>query len=123
MPYKLREDRNRCASEWARTHRKQRNEIVRRYKKNCNRMPWRSHDAKRRYGLTYARYVEIKKRPCDICGKKAKKMCVDHRGPATNFNGTHRGVLCQQCNTRLGWFEKRRVEILAYLEKPDAREI
>jgi len=30
---------------------------------------------------------------------------------------------CQQCNTRLGWFEKHKSLISSYLERPDAREI
>ena len=55
--------------------------------------------------------------PCEICGKKAKKMCIDHAGPAKVFNQTYRGVLCQQCNTRLGWFEKHQEIIVSYIKR------
>jgi len=123
MPYALREDQNRHSNEYEKSHRPQRNETVRRYREKSNRMAFRRHDAKKRYGLTYETYVEMKKRPCDICGKNAKKMCLDHSGPATKFNGTHRGVLCQQCNTRLGWFERHKALIADYLDRPDACEI
>jgi hypothetical protein len=44
-------------------------------------------------------------------------MCIDHHGQAGVFDGTHRGVLCQQCNTRLGWFESKQETILEYLKR------
>lgn len=49
---------------------------------------------------------------CEICGQKAKRMVIDHKIP-----GTYRGVLCNQCNPRLGWFEKYREVILDYAER------
>ena len=39
-------------------------------------------------------------------------MVIDHKIP-----GTYRGVLCNQCNPRLGWLEKHREIIEAYLER------
>ena len=39
-------------------------------------------------------------------------MVIDHEIP-----GTYRGVLCQQCNTRLGWVEKYKEVIEEYLER------
>jgi hypothetical protein len=39
-------------------------------------------------------------------------MCIDHKIP-----GTYRGVLCQQCNTRLGWLERFCDVVLTYKER------
>ena len=69
------------------------------------------YDVKKKYGLTLEEVKELRKLPCEICGLFAKKMCIDHKIP-----GTYRGVLCQQCNTRLGWFEKRKEVIENYLK-------
>jgi hypothetical protein len=70
------------------------------------------YDAKKKYGLTLDRVKELRCQPCDICGTKAKKMCIDHK-----IAGTYRGVLCQQCNTRLGWLEKNLDVVLAYKDR------
>ena len=65
------------------------------------------------YGLSYeeAKYLR-ETYSCEICGEKAKRMVIDHKIP-----GTYRGVLCNQCNPRLGWFEKHRDIIETYLER------
>ena len=70
------------------------------------------YDAKKKYGLSLDEIAYLRKQPCEICGTHAKKMCIDHKIP-----GTYRGVLCQQCNVRLGWLEKRTDVILKYLER------
>ena len=70
------------------------------------------YDAKKKYGLSLAEVQYLREQPCEICGVKAKKMCIDHKIPST-----YRGVLCQQCNTRLGWFEKYRETIEQYVER------
>jgi hypothetical protein len=67
------------------------------------------YDARKKYGLSLEDAKLLRSLPCDICGVLAKKMCIDHKIPRT-----FRGTLCQQCNTRLGWFEKRKDVILAY---------
>ena len=67
-------------------------------------------DAKRFYGLTLEEAIELRNGYCDICGVHAKKMVIDHIIPKT-----YRGVLCQQCNVRLGWFEKRKDIIVGYI--------
>jgi hypothetical protein len=73
----------------------------------------RRHDAKKFYGLSLEEADFLRTCSCDICGTLAKKMCIDHKIP-----GTFRGVLCQQCNTRLGWFEKYKDIILDYKDRP-----
>lgn len=70
------------------------------------------YDSRSKYGLSLEEAKYLRSLSCEICGVKAKKMCIDHKIPKT-----FRGVLCQQCNTRLGWFEKRREKILEYCEK------
>ena len=73
--------------------------------------------ARLRYGLTRERQLELYKHPCEICGRHAKKMCIDHVVP-----GTYRGVLCQGCNIALGWLERRREIIRLYLKRPPVKE-
>lgn len=68
------------------------------------------HDAKKRYGLTLERARMLRNGFCEICGLHAKKMVIDHV-----IDGTYRGILCQQCNTRLGWFESKKQKIVKYL--------
>lgn len=70
------------------------------------------YDVKKKYGLTLDEVSKLRTLPCEICGILAKKMCIDHKIP-----GTFRGVLCQQCNTRLGWVEKNFEVILNYKER------
>jgi hypothetical protein len=70
------------------------------------------YDAKKKYGLSLKEAHYLRSQPCEICGVKASKMCIDHKIPRT-----YRGVLCQQCNTRLGWFEKNMDVILDYVER------
>jgi hypothetical protein len=70
------------------------------------------YDAKKKYGLTLEEAAYLRDQPCEICGVKAKKMCIDHKIPKT-----YRGILCQQCNTRLGWLENYFEIILTYKEK------
>jgi hypothetical protein len=70
------------------------------------------YDVKKKYGLCIEEAKYLREQSCEICGTKAKKMCIDHKIPRT-----YRGVLCQQCNTRLGWFEKNVTIILKYVER------
>jgi len=70
------------------------------------------YDAKKKYGISLEEARELRQQPCEICGVKANKMCIDHKEPRT-----YRGVLCQQCNTRLGWLEKNLDVILEYKDR------
>ena len=76
------------------------------------RLNQRRYDAKKKYGLTLSEVEELRKLPCEICGIKAKKMCIDHK-----IASTYRGILCQQCNVRLGWYEKLQEIIVNYQKK------
>ena len=70
------------------------------------------YDSRKKYGLSLEEAQKLRKNPCEICGTKASKMCIDHKIPRT-----YRGILCQQCNTRLGWLEKNLETILNYIER------
>lgn len=54
---------------------------------------------------------------CRICqadfGSEAKRACVDH----DHYTGKIRGLLCTQCNTRLGWVERNWPRMLEYLKE------
>src|SRR6266496_4305533 len=76
----------------------------------------RDSDAQRRYGIeSYEELCRIRQQPCEICGKLANKMCMDHEGPSGTFTQSYRGVLCQPCTTRLGWYERFHLIIDEYL--------
>ena len=72
----------------------------------------RRHSA-RGYGLTLEEADALRSKvKCEICGIKAKRMVIDHKEPKT-----FRGVLCQQCNTRLGWVERNLEVINEYIKR------
>jgi 5-methylcytosine-specific restriction endonuclease McrA len=77
------------------------------------RLVQKRYDLKKNYGLSIAEADYLRSTYCcEICGDKAKKMVIDHKIP-----GTYRGILCQQCNTRLGWVERYKEVIDNYLER------
>jgi 5-methylcytosine-specific restriction endonuclease McrA len=79
----------------------------------AKRLVQKRYDLKKFYGLSIAEADYLRSTySCEICGDKAKKMVIDHKIP-----GTYRGILCQQCNTRLGWVEKHKEVIDNYLER------
>ena len=60
---------------------------------------------------------------CEICGKTLqtiqnknnhfRSLCVDHEHNTNHF----RGLLCMECNSRLGWFETNADMISLYLQR------
>jgi hypothetical protein len=76
------------------------------------RLNQKRYDLKSTYGLSIEEADALREQECELCGVKAKKMCIDHK-----IHGSYRGVLCQQCNTRLGWFEKYKESITEYIER------
>lgn len=80
----------------------------------------RKHDLKRNYGLTLADYdnmLEEQNGCCVICGKdeseNGRRLNIDH----DHKDGRIRGLLCNWCNLRLGWFEKNEKNIIDYLSR------
>ncbi len=81
-------------------------------------------DYKRRYYLKhtynialadYDEMLERQKGVCAICGglnSAGQRLCVDH----DHATGEVRGLLCHGCNTRLGWYEKNKLNTDLYLK-------
>lgn len=70
-----------------------------------------------RHGLTLAdrRELEAKQNhKCPLCDRPLAdvRVHVDH----DHETGKVRGILCQSCNTRLGWYENRPDLVRAYLD-------
>jgi len=84
----------------------------------------RRHNYKTRYGISIEEYEEIFAKQngvCAICEKpenltkdgKLHALAVDHNHETLQV----RGLLCMNCNTRLGYFEGKNilVKLMAYL--------
>jgi hypothetical protein len=79
----------------------------------------RADHLKRTYGITIEQFDEMLKAQngrCLICGvdkpRGTKSWHVDH----CHETGKIRGLLCNMCNPRLGWFESYKDSIHKYLE-------
>lgn len=55
--------------------------------------------------------AEVSVYPLALVAGRPSKLAADHNHETGNF----RGLLCVKCNIQLGWFEKYRDEVLAYL--------
>jgi hypothetical protein len=72
----------------------------------------------REFGLTIGEYETLLKKQrgkCAICkghpGRKGSRFAVDH----DHTTGKVRGLLCLQCNTKLGWLESNNNAVMKYL--------
>ena len=77
------------------------------------------HKYRFRYGINSLEELEaLKQQPCEICGRKQKKMDIDHAHAPRDrkHNGTYRGVLCRGCNLALGWYEANSEKVAKYLK-------
>ncbi|MFD7257798.1 endonuclease VII domain-containing protein [Streptomyces sp. NPDC059874] len=73
-----------------------------------------------RYGLAYSVALELRARPCELCGappnSEGKAHSIDH----DHATGAVRGVLCHSCNLALGHFKddpERLLRAAAYLTR------
>lgn len=79
----------------------------------------RRRSLKRKYGLTPEQVEAMRLAQggrCAICDRKSARLFVDH----CHTKGHVRALLCQTCNTFLGWYEKKADTILRfqrYLER------
>lgn len=71
---------------------------------------------KSRFGFTEADYMmlfEGQNGRCAICNSTGgvRRLAIDH----DHVTGTIRGLLCGSCNTKLGFYEKFKQNIITYL--------
>jgi hypothetical protein len=74
----------------------------------------------KKHGLTLTEYNKLLERQinkCAFCGAirgstRAQRLAIDHCHKTNRV----RGLLCFNCNTKLGWFEKYESLILTYLK-------
>lgn len=82
-----------CAAEYQRNH----------YNTNNNA---RDSRYRLKYGLTledFNRLLEEQGNVCKLCGKepKGRSLHADHN----HVTGEFRGIICNQCNVRIGWLK------------------
>ena len=68
---------------------------------------------KSKYGLTEAQVQGMREQQggrCAICEKETSRLFIDHCHTA----GHVRALICQTCNTFLGWYEKKADAILRF---------
>ncbi len=68
---------------------------------------------KRKYGLSVADVEQMRNSQgglCAICDRKTTRLFVDH----CHTRGHIRVLLCQTCNTFLGWYERKADTILRF---------
>ena len=81
----------------------------------------RKHRLMREYGLTpetYQLLADGQSNACGLCyrppfNEPYKVLSVDH----DHDTGNVRGLLCHGCNLKLGWYEKHRQEIEAWVSQ------
>lgn len=75
----------------------------------------------KKYGINGEQFLELIKSQngqCKICKNSLGEGRQTHVDHCHKF-GNIRGILCQTCNTKLGWAEKHIHEILSYLKLND----
>lgn len=92
---------------------------------NVRKFDWAEREFIRKYHITktdFIRILESQGYNCAICGKKTKKLCVDH----CHNSGKARGILCYGCNFSLGLLgddiqsvAKSLIKILKYLKSAE----
>ncbi len=85
-----------------------------------NPVPDMKYNLGKKFGITpndYFKLFKKQKGKCAICGKHQinfnRRLAVDHNHKTNEI----RGLLCVNCNSKLGWFEKRKNKILDYLKE------
>lgn len=74
---------------------------------------------KRTYGISEQQVEDLRRAQsgmCAICRRQTSRLFVDH----CHTKGHVRGLLCQTCNTFLGWYEKKADTILQFQRYIDA---
>ena len=103
-------------------------EANRRYNSKFTKLELKARKLKYRYGLTLEQAEALYAGGCDICGLHKPIMHIDHEHTEQRDDyqsepkGEFRGVLCNACNARLGWFERKRAKVLAYLGRAESKK-
>jgi hypothetical protein len=118
---------------WREENREKFNEMCNKSHKRCrlNRTPEERHDQhlKSWYGMDRAEYLQMLEEQggCAICGTINSRTRSEANFHVDHCHKEHkiRGLLCNRCNTALGWFEKNDIAILAYLQQDlsEAKEV
>lgn len=116
-----REYRRDYMRKWREKNREQHNRLAREsHRRNSykHKDKFRESHLKYCYGITQQDFNEMytqQEGKCLICGisfsELSKNPSVDH----DHLTGEVRGLLCNSCNTKLGWYERFRNEIEKYL--------
>lgn len=107
-------------------YKKNREKIRQNTKNHYNRNRYTEQYKRRRrksklktYGLTPKSYnilLSLQGRKCNICGihlsKLKRRLDVDHN----HKTGSVRGLLCRNCNGKLGWYEKNKIMVDRHLK-------
>jgi DNA-binding transcriptional MerR regulator len=120
MPYKNAETRRQYIRAYMRTPRGRelRNANVRRFRLRHPEMVIRIK-LRQNFGLTIEQYADMLSEQdgvCAIChgiNASGRRLAVDH----DHVTGKIRGLLCSQCNTSLGHYEKIKDKAQSYLHK------
>lgn len=76
------------------------------------------------YGMTFEDYnklLDLQQGVCAICKLPPSTIAldIDH----DHATGQVRGLLCRNCNTRLGWYQKHITNVLTYIENSQERQV
>lgn len=90
-------------------------EVNKKWRKSVKgKLSSRKNSLKHNYGMTLDQWnilFQKQNGACLICKRSDKKLTVDH----DHKTGKVRGLLCNWCNTRLGWMENNLELILNYI--------
>lgn len=94
------------------------------HKKHYSKLA-RTHNLRIKFGITeqdYNKIIQKQKGTCAICKHKEKKihhctnkiqnLCVDHNHKTNKI----RGLLCNNCNACLGWYENHKQNVDKYIK-------
>lgn len=95
--------------------------------KQCRNALHRRYGRSARYGLLDSVALELRARPCDLCGVPPVEDGPAHAIDHSHETGAVRGVLCRACNVAVGKIEGRMgglARVAHYLTKPaDYRDV
>lgn len=110
------ECRRAACADYGAAHKDFRNARLRIWRKNnpaAAKLVDRRKRLSKKYGLTDEQLAAMRTSQascCAICGRVTTRLFVDH----CHIKGHVRALLCQTCNTFLGWYERKAETILRF---------